>query len=128
MGTYEDLTEMLMHTESMVRIKATLEQEPVMILCDICSQYEKNSVPVTHEDVHSSGFIRDLSLKTLMSAELIKREPSGQKSLFCYRPTSNGMKYYRKLLEEGYVSFAMNKDSGLVSLEGRPARAQSLCS
>ena len=122
MGTYEDVAEMLMQTESMLRILSVLEREPVVILCDICSQHEKNSAPVLHDNVHSSGFIRDLSLRTLMSAELIKREPSGQKSLFTYRPTPKGMQYYRKLLEEGHLSLVINRDSRPVHLNRRLAK------
>ena len=122
MAAYKDVVEMIMQTESMVRIFTVIEREPVLILCDICSQHEKDNAPVMHDNVHSSGFIRDLSLRTLMSAELIKREPNSQKPLFSYRPTPKGMQYYRKLMEEGHISSVMNRDSRSVQLNRRLAK------
>jgi len=44
----------------------------------------------------------EAALKALLSAGLIRRQPGGRLSLYCYEPTPEGLEQYEKLKTDGF--------------------------
>ncbi|HEY49878.1 MAG TPA: hypothetical protein G4O13_07525 [Dehalococcoidia bacterium] len=102
MGAYEDLTERLKQTEVVQQVLSALEEEPVALLQAICGEYAVSNEPVPDHHLPISGYLKEVALRTLLSAGLLQREPGGRLSIYAYRPTAEGMKYYKKLLKDGW--------------------------
>jgi len=104
MGAYEDLIEKLKQTEAVQQVLATLEKEPVTLLHAICKEYEVSNEPVPDHHLLVSGYLKEVALRALLSAGLLERQPGGKLTVHAYKPTSAGMKYYRRLVNEGWGS------------------------
>lgn len=102
MGAYEDLIERLRQTDVMHDVLAALEKEPVALLYAICKEYEASNEPVPDHHLAISGYLKEVALRTLLSGGLLERQPGGRLSLYCYRPTSDGIECYRGLVSEGW--------------------------
>jgi hypothetical protein len=44
----------------------------------------------------------EAALKALISAGLVRRQPGGRLSLYCYEPTDKGLEHYRALKAEDF--------------------------
>jgi hypothetical protein len=104
MGAYEELIERLRQTDVMQQVLAALEKEPVTLLYAICKEYEASNEPVPDHRLPISGYLKEVALRTLLSGKLLERQPGGRLSVYSYRPTSDGMECYRRLVNEGWGS------------------------
>jgi len=102
MGAYEDLSEVLRQTGVMQQVLAVLEKDPVTLLHAICKEYEASNELVPDHHLHISGYLKDVALRTLLSAGLLERQPGGRSTVYAYKPTSTGIEYYRRLVNEGW--------------------------
>lgn len=100
MGAYENLVAKLKKTGEMQQVLANLEREPVSLLYAVCKEYETTKEPIPDHHLLVSGYLKEVSLRTLLSAGLLERQPGSRLSLYTYRPTAAGMKYYRNLVSE----------------------------
>jgi len=100
MGAYADLVRKLRKTEVMREVLASLEREPVALLYAICREYESSGEPVPAHHLRTSGYLTEAALRALVSAGLLQREPGGRLSVYSYRPTSEAMSCYRRLVAE----------------------------
>jgi len=100
MGTYEDLVQTIKQTGVMQQTLAALQEEPVKILLSICKKYEESNEPVSDHNVHLSGYLGEIALRALLSAELIERQSGGRLAIFRYKPTPEGMEQYKRLIRE----------------------------
>ena len=73
----------------------------VSFLGDICREYQRTGQPVPDHHVHFGGYMGETTVKALVSAGLVKREPGGRISLYSYEPTKEGLAHYKKLKAEG---------------------------
>ncbi|MDP2720065.1 MAG: hypothetical protein Q8P44_09650 [Dehalococcoidia bacterium] len=105
--THKDLINALRKTEAMDNLIKCLEQEPVVLLGIICRNYEKTGQPVPDHQVHPSGYLGDVSLKSLISANMIKSLSGDHLALGRYEPTPEGLKVYKILVKEGVYSTAV---------------------
>jgi len=104
MGAYEELIERLRQTDVMQQVLAALDKEPVTLLYAICKEYEASNEPVPDHHLPFSGYLKEVALRTLLSGGLLERQPGGRLSVYSYRPTSDGMECYRRLVREGWGS------------------------
>lgn len=102
MGAYEDLIERLRQTDVMQQVLAALEKEPVTLLYAICKEYEASNEPVPDHHLPISGYLKEVAVRTLLSAGLLERQAGGRLSVYSYRPTSDGMECYRRLVGDGW--------------------------
>lgn len=102
MGAYEDLSEALRQTDAMQAVLAALEKEPITLLYAICAEYKSSKEPVPDHHLHVSGYLKEVALRALLSTGLLERQPGGRLSIYSYKPTPAGIKYYRRLVDEGW--------------------------
>ncbi len=100
MTRLEDFTALIKQTETMQALMQSLVEEPVKLLSTICREYEMSNNPVPDHHFNLTGYFSEAVLRTLLSANLIIRETGGSISLYVYKPTEEGLKYYRDMLEE----------------------------
>ena len=100
MGAFEDFTDLVRQTETMKALLQNLEREPAKLLAAICREYEatKKSIPDHH--LNLAGYFSEAMLRALVSANLITKEREDRFSLYGYKPTEAGLKYYKAMLEE----------------------------
>jgi len=102
MSAIDDFAALLGATEVMQQIHKSLKEEPAHLLGNICREHEKTGQPVPDHHVHLVGYMSETALRALLAAGLIKQQPGGRLSLYCYEPTPEGLKQYEKLKAEGF--------------------------
>ena len=100
MGAFEDFVEVVKQTETMQALLQNLEREPAKLLAAICREYEATKKAVPDHHLNLAGYFGEAMLRALVSANLITREREDRFSLYGYRPTEAGLKYYKALLKE----------------------------
>jgi len=100
MGTFEDFLEVVKRTETMQALFQSLEREPVKLLTAICREYEATAKAVPDHHLNLSGYFGEAILRALVSANMVTREREDRFALYGYKPTEEGLKYYRALLGE----------------------------
>jgi hypothetical protein len=100
MGAFEDFVEVVKQTETMQALLQNLEREPAKLLAAICREYEATNKAVPDHHLNLAGYFGEAMLRALVSANLITREREDRFSLYGYRPTEAGLKYYKALLKE----------------------------
>jgi len=100
MGAFEDFVEVVKQTETMQALLQNLEREPAKLLAAICREYEATNKAVPDHHLNLAGYFGEAMLRALVSANLITREREERFSLYGYRPTEVGLKYYKTLLKE----------------------------
>ena len=100
MGAFEDFVDVVKQTETMQALLQNLEREPAKLLAAICREYEATNKAVPDHHLNLAGYFGEAMLRALVSANLITREREDRFSLYGYRPTEAGLKYYKALLEE----------------------------
>jgi hypothetical protein len=102
MSAIDDFTALIGKTEIMEQVTRSLREEPAHLLANICREYEEAGQPVPDHHLHFSGYIGEASLKALLAAGLIKQQPGGRLSLYCYQPTESGLEQYQNLENDGF--------------------------
>ncbi len=103
MGAFEDFVEAVKQTETMQALLQNLEREPAKLLAAICREYEATNKAVPDHHLNLAGYFGEAMLRALVSANLVTREREERFSLYGYRPTEAGLKYYKGLLKENKI-------------------------
>ncbi len=100
MGGFEDFVNVVKQTETMQALFQNLDREPAKLLATICREYEVTSKAVPDHHLNLAGYFGEAMLRALVSANLITKEREDRFSLYGYKPTEEGLKYYRAMLKE----------------------------
>ena len=100
MGAFEDFVDAVKQTETMQALIQNLEREPAKLLAVICREYEATNKAVPDHHLNLAGYFGEAMLRALVSANLVARERGDRFSLYGYKPTEAGLKYYRAMLKE----------------------------
>lgn len=100
MGAFEEFIDLLKQTETMQALLQSLEKEPAKLLAAICREYEATKKAVPDHHLNLAGYFGEAILRALVSANLITKEREDRFSLYGYKPTELGLKYYKAMLEE----------------------------
>jgi len=100
MGVFEDFVDVVKQTETMQALLQNLEREPAKLLTAICREYEATNKAVPDHHLNLAGYFGEAMLRALVSANLITREREDRFSLYGYKPTEAGLKYYKAMLKE----------------------------
>ena len=100
MGAFEDFVDVVKQTETMQALLQNLEREPAKLLAAICREYEATNKAVPDHHLNLAGYFGEAMLRALVSANLITREREDRFSLYGYKPTEEGLNYYRAMLKE----------------------------
>jgi hypothetical protein len=101
-SAYEELVRKAKETETIRRVLADLEKEPARLLFEICREYEACLEPVPDHRIHLPGYLGEISLKALLAAGLLDIETGRRLSIYQYKPTTEGLEWYRRLVQEGW--------------------------
>ena len=101
MSALDDFMALLETTEVIKQVLSSLKEEPALLLGHINREFERSGESVPDHRLMLGGFLGEDSLKALVSAGLIQKEP-GQYSVYRYQPTDKGKEYYEKLGESGF--------------------------
>ena len=96
MDVPSDLWSVIKDTSVVQELLKGLEEEPARILRSICAQYNQSQAPVPDHHLPWAGYVGEVSVRALLEAGLIQREPGGHGAIYCYRPTAEGLKYGRE--------------------------------
>jgi len=100
MGAFEDFIEVVKRTETMQALLQSLEKEPAKLLAVVCREYEVTNKAVPDHHLNLSGYFGEAILRALVSANLVTREREDRFALYGYKPTEEGLRYYRAMLKE----------------------------
>ena len=100
MGAFEDFIEVVKRTETMQALFQNMEREPAKLLAVICREYEVTNKAVPDHHLNLAGYFGEAMLRSLVSANLITKEPEDRFALYGYKPTDAGLKYYKAMLKE----------------------------
>jgi hypothetical protein len=100
MGALEDFVGIVKQTETMQALLQNLEREPAKLLAAICREYEATNKTVPDHHLNLAGYFGEAMLRALVSANLIARERGDRFSLYGYKPTEAGLKFYKAMLKE----------------------------
>jgi len=100
MGVFEDFIDRVKQTETMQALLQGLEREPAKLLSAICREYEVTGKAVPDHHLNLAGYLSEAMLRALVSANLITKEREDRFSLYVYKPTEEGLKYYKSMLGE----------------------------
>jgi len=100
MSAFEDFADVVKQTETMQALLQNLEREPAKLLAAICREYEVTNKAVPDHHLNLAGYFGEAMLRALVSANLITREREDRFSLYGYKPTETGLKYYKAMLNE----------------------------
>jgi len=102
MSAIDDFVTLLETTEVMKQVLKSLKEEPAHLLGDICREYQRTGQSMPDHHLQFVGYMGEAALKALLSAGLIRRQPGGRLSLYCYEPTSEGLAQYEKLKVDNF--------------------------
>ena len=100
MGAFEDFVAEIRKTQTMQALLESLKEEPAKLLAAICKEYETTNKAVPDHHLHLAGYFGEAMLRALLSANLVTKEPEDRFSLYGYKPTETGFKYYKSMLDE----------------------------
>ena len=103
MGAFEDFVDVVKQTETMQALLQNLEREPAKLLAAVCREYEATKKAVPDHHLNLAGYFGEAMLRALVSADLITREREDRFSLYGYKPTQEGLKYYKAMVKEKKV-------------------------
>jgi hypothetical protein len=103
MGAFEDFVDVVKQTETMQALLQNLEKEPAKLLAAICREYEATKKAVPDHHLNLAGYFGEAMLRALVSANLVSREREDRFSLYGYKPTEAGLKYYKAMHKEKKV-------------------------
>jgi hypothetical protein len=102
-GVFEDFTDLIRQTETMQALLHSLDREPAKLLAAICREYEATGRAVPDHHLTLAGYFGEAMLRALVSAQLVTKEREDRFSLYVYRPTETGLKYYEAMRKEKVV-------------------------
>ncbi len=102
MSAIDDFSSLLETTEVIKQVLKSLKEEPAHLLAEICRLYQTTGNPIPDHHLQLVGYLGEASLKALISAGLVRQQAGGQRSLYLYEPTMEGLKQYERLKAEGF--------------------------
>lgn len=102
MTAINDFIALLETTEAMKQVLKSLKEEPAYLLREICREYQRTGQPVADHRLQLVGYMGEAALKALLSLGLIRQQPGGRLSLYCYEATAEGLDQYEKLKADGF--------------------------
>ncbi len=102
MSAIDDFTALMEKTAVMKQVLKSLKEEPAELLGEICREYQKTGQPVPDHRLRFAGYMGEAALKALLSSGLIRRLSGGRLSLYCYEPTTEGLKQFERLNADGF--------------------------
>ena len=103
MSAFEEFTDLIRQTATMQALLQSLENEPAKLLAAVCREYEVTKGAVPDHHLNLAGYSGEAMLRALVSANLITRERGDRFSLYGYKPTTQGLKYYKAMVKEKKV-------------------------
>lgn len=103
MGAFEEFTDLIRQTETMQALLGSLEREPANLLAAICREHETTGRAVPDHHLSLAGYFGEAMLRALVSAHLVIREREDRFSLYVYKPTEAGLKYYEAMRKEKMI-------------------------
>jgi hypothetical protein len=100
MGAFEDFTKLIKQTDTMQALYQNMEREPAKLLAAICREYEATNRAVPDHHLNLAGYFGEAMLRALVGANLVTKEREDRFSLYGYKPTETGLKYYWAMLKE----------------------------
>jgi len=100
MSTFEDFVDVVKQTETMQSLLQNLEREPAKLLAAVCREHAATGKAVPDHHLNLAGYFGEAMLRALVSANLITREREDRFSIHVYKPTEEGLKYYKAMLKE----------------------------
>lgn len=104
MSAIDEFSALIENTEVVKQALRSLREEPAYLLSSICRHYENTGKPVPDHHLQLVGYMGEASLKGLVASGMVTQQPGGSFSLYCYEPTKEGQKLYKKLKEDGFYS------------------------
>jgi len=102
MSAFDDFAALLEGAEAVKPILRSVREEPALLLGQVCREYQATGQPVPDHNLSFAGYLGEIAVRALVSAELIRQLPGGSVSLYCYDPTPEGLEHYRGLKAEGF--------------------------
>ncbi len=102
MSTIDDFAALLEATEVMKQVLKSLKEKPAHLLGSICQEYQRTGQSVPDHHLHFVSHMSEATLKALLSAGLMRRQPGGRLSLYSYEPTPEGLEQYERLKSDGF--------------------------
>ncbi|MCD6230861.1 MAG: hypothetical protein J7J88_03220 [Dehalococcoidia bacterium] len=99
MSVFENFAEVINGTEEMQSLLHNLEEEPATLLASICREFEATGQEVPDHHFNLAGYFAEAAIKMLLSAGMVSMKP-GKFSLYEYKPTEAGLRYYHGMLSE----------------------------
>jgi hypothetical protein len=103
MGASEEFTDLIRQTATMQALLQSLEKEPAKLLAAVCREYEATKGAVPDHHLNLAGYSGEAMLRALVSANLVTRERGDRFSLYGYKPTKEGLKYYKAMVKENKI-------------------------
>jgi hypothetical protein len=103
MSAFEEFTDLIRQTATMQALLQSLENEPAKLLAAVCREYEMTKGAVPDHHLNLAGYSGEAMLRALVSSNLITRERGDRFSLYGYKPTAQGLKYYKAMVKEKKV-------------------------
>ena len=100
MSAFEEFTDLIRRTATMQALLQSLENEPAKLLAAVCREYEVTKGAVPDHHLNLAGYSGEAMLRALVSANLVTRERGDRFSLYGYKPTEDGLKYYKAMVKE----------------------------
>jgi len=101
LSALDDFYALISNTRVIKQLLESLKSEPALLLGHINREYERSGECVPDHRLLLGGFLGEDSLKVLVEAGLVTREP-GQYSIYCYTPTAAGKEQYKTLKTSGF--------------------------
>ena len=102
MSALDQLFALLETTEVMQHVVSSIKEEPAHLLGEVCREYQRTGQPLADYHLQFIGFMGEASLRALISAGLITRQPGGRVAIYSFAPTEEGLRYYQYLRAEGF--------------------------
>jgi hypothetical protein len=85
-------------------LKRCFEEEPLKLLTAICREYEETNRAVPDHHLNLAGYFGEAVLRALVAANMVTKETEDRFALYVYKPTKQGMEYYKAILNERKTS------------------------
>ena len=104
MSVEDDFFALLENTDPVKEVLHSLREEPARLLGEICAEHARTGQPVPDHRLRLASNVREVGLKALLAAGLVKQDTGGRLSLFSYEPTTTGQAECEKLRAGGFYS------------------------
>ncbi len=105
MNGLDEFIDLIEETEAVKGVVKSLKLEPAKLLRDICLEYRETGHPIPDYKLNLVGYLREIALRALISADLIEEKSGGRLSLYVYEPTEKGLDQFVKLEDADFQTY-----------------------